>query len=98
MPKSLSDKFIYKFIETRLQHICFPMFFFEIFKNTFFTEHVRWLLLFYAEWYFIKDLYQLYVGGICSTNLLLFENFNDTFKNFCEFYYGGVFLIPRVFI
>ena len=29
----------------RLWHRCFPLNFAKIFKNTFFTEHLRWLLL-----------------------------------------------------
>ena len=32
------------FLIKKLQHRCFPVKFEQIFKNTYFTEHLRWLL------------------------------------------------------
>ena len=40
-----SLKKAYNFIKTRLWHRCFPVNFCEISKNTFFMEHLWWLLL-----------------------------------------------------
>ena len=33
------------FIKKRLQHKCFPMKYTNFFNNSFFTEHLRWMLL-----------------------------------------------------
>ena len=33
------------FIKKRLQHRCFPVKYYEIFKSSFFIEYLRWLLL-----------------------------------------------------
>ena len=40
---------VYNFIKKRLQHRCFPVKFAKFLRTSIFTEHLRWLLLYFAN-------------------------------------------------
>ena len=52
------------FIKKRLQNWCSSCHYWEIFKNTFFTAHLRWLLL-YTEWMNFLCVYFLFSWSNC---------------------------------
>ena len=107
----LESVFNSNFIKKRLQHKCFPEKFAKFLRTSFFTEHLRWLLLFFLKQrsknekiYSHKYIHRktpaivslLVVAGLRAYNFTKKVTILDVFCEICEVLQNPIFTEDRL--